>query len=81
MDKYKNKDGISLSYVTNSVNIKNSNKDKVNYNPDVHKELVKEVISESINILNMCDKECKISMGIAMSNTKKFLRTNFDIRI
>jgi len=63
MDKYKNKDGIELSYMSN--NIQN--------------ELVKEVISESIKILNMCDKNCKISMGIAMSNTKKFLNTNFDI--
>ena len=63
MDKYKNEDGIELSYMSN--NIQN--------------ELVKEVISESIKILNMCDKDCKISMGIAMSNTKKFLKTNFDI--
>ena len=63
MDKYKNEDGIELNYMSN--NIQN--------------ELVKEVISESIKILNMCDKDCKISMGIAMSNTKKFLKTNFDI--
>ena len=42
-------------------------------------EGVKEVISESIKILGMCDKNCKISMGIAMSNTKKFLTTNFSI--
>jgi len=77
MDKYKNKDGISLNYATNGVNIKNS--DNINYTPNVHTELVKEVISESIKILNMCDKNCKISMGIAMSNTKKFLNTNFDI--
>jgi len=78
MDKYKNKDGISLSYTTNGVNIKNSDK-KINYTPNVHTKLVKEVISESIKILNMCDKNCKISMGIAMSNTKKFLNTNFDM--
>ena len=63
MDKYKNEDGIELNYT--SKNTQN--------------ELVKEVISESIKILNMCDKDCKISMGIAMSNTKKFLKTNFDI--
>jgi hypothetical protein len=78
MDKYKNKDGISLSYDTNSVNIENSD-NKINYNPNVHTELVQEVISESIKILNMCDKNCKISMGISMSNTKKFLTTNFSI--
>ena len=65
MDKYKNEDGIELNYMSN--NIQN--------------ELVKEVISESIKILNMCDKDCKISMGIAMSNTKKFLRTNFNIEV
>ena len=63
MDKYKNEDGIELNYMSN--NIQN--------------ELVKEVISESIKILDMCDKNCKISMGIAMSNTKKFLTTNFSI--
>ena len=63
MDKYKNEDGIELNYMSN--NIQN--------------ELVKEVISESIKILGMCDKNCKISMGIAMSNTKKFLTTNFSI--
>ena len=63
MDKYKNEDGIELNYMSN--NIQN--------------ELVKEVISESIKILDMCDKNCKISMGIAMSNTKKVLTTNFSI--
>ena len=63
MDKYKNEDGIELSYMSNNIQNK----------------LVKEVISESIKILNMCDKNCKISMGIAMSNTKKFLTTNFSI--
>tara|TARA_R110002096_G_scaffold35316_1_gene99906 strand:- start:1248 stop:1445 length:198 start_codon:yes stop_codon:yes gene_type:complete len=63
MDKYKNEDGIELSYMSNNIQNK----------------LVKEVISESIKILDMCDKNCKISMGIAMSNTKKFLTTNFSI--
>ena len=61
--KYKNKDGIELSYTGN----------------DVHQQLVKEVIEESIKILNMYDRSCKISMGMAMSNTKKFLRSNFDL--
>ena len=63
MDKYKNKDGIELSYTGN----------------DSHQVLVKEVIKESIKILNMYDKNCKISMGMAMNNTKKFLRSNFNL--
>jgi len=63
MDKYKNKDGIELSYTGN----------------DSHQVLVKEVIEESIKILNMYDKNCKISMGMAMNNTKKFLRANFNL--
>ena len=63
MEKYKNKDGIELSYTGN----------------DSHQVLVKEVIEESIKILNMYDKNCKISMGMAMNNTKKFLRANFNI--
>ena len=60
---YKNKDGIELSYQGN----------------DSHKTLVREVIEESIKILNMYDRDCKISMGMAMNNTKKFLRANFNI--
>ena len=63
MEKYKNKQGIELNYSGN----------------DSHKVLVKEVIEESIKILNMYDRSCKISMGMAMMNTKKFLKTNFDI--
>ena len=63
MTKYKNKHGIELNYSGN----------------DSHKVLVKEVIEESIKILNMYDRSCKISMGMAMNNTKKFLRANFDI--
>ena len=61
--KYKNKDGIELSYRGN----------------DSHKTLVREVISEAVKILNMYDRSCKISMGMAMSNTKKFLKENFDL--
>ena len=61
--KYKNKDGIELSYQGN----------------DFHKTLVREVIEESIKILNMYDRDCKISMGMAMNNTKKFLRANFNL--
>ena len=63
MSKYKNKQGIELNFTGN----------------DIQSELVKEVIEESIKILNMYDRSCKISMGMAMMNTKKFLKTNFDI--
>ena len=61
--KYKNKDGIELNYTGN----------------DIQSTLTREVIEESIKILNMYDRSCKISMGMAMANTKKFLKTNFDI--
>ena len=63
MTKYKNKDGIELNYTGN----------------DSHQVLVREVIEEAIKILSMNDRSCKISMGMAMSNTKKFLKTNFNI--
>ena len=63
MKKYKNKDGIELSY----------------NGKDMHTELVREVVGEAIKILGMYDRSCKISMGMAMSNTKKFLRSNFDL--
>ena len=45
----------------------------------VHQALVKEVVVEAIKILKMYDSNCKISMAMAMNNTKKFLRTNFNI--
>ena len=64
MEKYKNKNGIELSYTNDN---------------DSHQVLVREVIQEAIKILGMYDRNCKISMGMAMSNTKKFLKTNFDI--
>ena len=64
MEKYKNKNGIELSYTNDN---------------DVHQVLVKEVISEAIKILGMYDRNCKISMNMAMSNAKKFLKTNFEI--
>ena len=62
--KYKNKDGIELSYTNDN---------------DMSQVLVKEVIEEAIKILGMYDRNCKISMGMAMGNTKKFLKTNFNI--
>ena len=63
MTKYKNKDGIELNYSSN----------------DIQSTLTKEVVEEAIKILGMYDRSCKISMGMAMMNTKKFLKTNFDI--
>ena len=63
MEKYKNKDGMELNYSSN----------------DIQSNLTREVVEEAIKILNMYDRSCKISMGMAMNNTKKFLRSNFDI--
>ena len=56
--KYKNKDGIELNYSGN----------------DIQSKLTREVISEAIKILGMYDRNCKISMGMAIWNTKKFLK-------
>ena len=64
MDKYKNKDGIESNYTQRN---------------NTHTDLVKEVIGEAIKILGMYDRNCKISMGFAMSNCKKFLKENFDL--
>ena len=64
MEKYKNKNGIELSLTNDN---------------DAHEELVKEVVVEAIKILKMHDSNCKISMAMAMNNTKNFLRTNFNI--
>ena len=64
MKKYKNKDGIELSYTGN----------------DSHQQLVKEVISEAIKILSTYDRSCKISMGVAIHQCKKFLKMNFDLK-
>ena len=61
--KYKNKDGIELNYTGN----------------DAHQVLVREVVSEAIKILGMYDRNCKISMGMAMSHTRKFLKENFNL--
>ena len=63
MMKYKNKDGIELNYTSK----------------DTHTELVKEVVGEAIKILNMYDRNCKISMNMAMGNCKKFLKENFNL--
>ena len=63
MEKYKNKGGIESNYSSN----------------DIQSTLTREVVEEAIKILNMYDRSCKISMGMAMNNTKKFLRSNFDL--
>ena len=64
MEKYKNKNGIELSYTNDN---------------DVHQVLVKEVIGEAIKLLSLYDRNCKISMNMAMGNCKKFLKENFDL--
>ena len=46
---------------------------------DSHQVLVREVVGEAIKILNMYDRNCKISQGMAMMNCKKFLRVNFSL--
>ena len=61
--KYKNEDGIELNYTSK----------------DTHTELVKEVVGEAIKLLSFYDRNCKISMNMAMGNCKKFLKENFDI--
>jgi hypothetical protein len=63
MEKYKNKDGIELNFRGN----------------DSLCVLTREVVSEAIKMLGMYDRNCKISMNIAMGNTKRFLKKNFDI--
>ena len=63
MEKYKNKEGIELNYTSS----------------DTHSELVKEVVSEAIKLLSLYDRNCKISINMAIGNCKKFLKTNFDL--
>ena len=63
MSKYKNKDGIELNYKGN----------------DSHQVLVREVISEAIKILGMYDRNCKISMNMAMGHCKKLLKQSLDL--
>jgi len=67
--KYKNKDGIELNIGSMSEVGKIGSE----------MNIVQEVVEEAIKILNMYDRSCKISMGMAMNNTKKFLRANFDL--
>ena len=39
----------------------------------------KELLKEAIKILGMYDRNCKISMNMAMGNCKDFLKENFDL--
>jgi hypothetical protein len=61
--KYKNKDGIELSYTSN----------------DSHQVLVREVILEACKLTKMYDKDCIKSHKMALRNVRKFLKDNFDI--
>ena len=69
MEKYKNKEGVELN-IGSMTEV-----GKIGSGMTV----VQEVVEEAIKILSMYDRSCKISMGMAMSNTKKFLRSNFDL--
>ena len=63
MKKYKNKDGIELSYTGN----------------DMHTKLVKEVVGEAIRMCGKFNMWDKASCQIALFNIKQFLKVNFDI--
>ena len=62
--KYKNKDGIELSYTNDN---------------DTHQVLVKEVISEAINIFEGYNRFDARSAEWALSRGVNFLKENFDI--
>ena len=62
--KYKNKDGIELSYTNDN---------------DVHQVLVKEVVSEAIKILTTYNKFDGRSAEWALSRGVNFLKENFNI--
>ena len=62
--KYKNKDGIELSYTNDN---------------DMSQVLVKEVVSEAVRLLSVYDGSSKTSMNMAIGNTKEFLNTKFNL--
>ena len=62
--KYKNKDGIELSYTNDN---------------DTHQVLVKEVVSEAINILTTYNKFDGRSAEYALNRGVNFLKDNFDL--
>jgi len=63
MAKYKNKDGIELSFTGN----------------DSTSVLVKEVVSEAVRLCSEYNWHDEISMRFALDNTKKFLKENFNL--
>ena len=65
MVKYKNKDGIELSYER--------------HEDDAHVNLVKEVILEACKLTKMYDKNCIKSHKMALRNVRKFLEDNFNV--
>ena len=64
MAKYKNRDGIELSFTGN----------------DSLSVLVREVIGETIKLTRLYDKDCIKSHKIALNNIRKSLKENFDIK-
>jgi hypothetical protein len=62
--KYKNKDGIELSYTNDD---------------DMHQVLVKEVISEAIKVFESYNRFDARSAEWALSRGVNFLKENFDI--
>ena len=63
MKKYKNKDGIELSYTGN----------------DSHQVLVREVVSEAVRLCSEYNWSDEISMRFALARTKDFLIENFNL--
>ena len=61
--KYKNKDGIELSYT----------------GKDAHSKLVKEVVSEAVKICGQYNWHDEVSMRWALERTKDFLIENFNL--
>ena len=64
MGKYKNKDGIELSYTNDN---------------DMHQVLVKEVISEAIKIISEYNRSDLRSAEWSLHRGVNFLKDNFDI--
>jgi len=62
--KYKNKDGIELSYTNDN---------------DVHQVLTKEVVSEAIKILTTYNKFDGRSAEYALNRGVNFLKDNFNL--
>ncbi len=61
--KYKNKDGIELSFTGN----------------DTTSVLVREVVEEAVKLCSEYNRWDKDSMGFALSRTRHFLKENFDL--